>query len=94
MKVHIIPVAELAELRKLHLFRRLRTHRGVRHTAGVLLGVALVTCGSAIASHAEVLSHNVGANHLTWDAFGYSVHGFGLIPILKHLEAFWDVLMP
>lgn len=91
MRVHIIPAIELAELRKLNFVRRLVSHRGLRHTAGVLLGSVIILIGTALAKNgAEVF----GGNHTVWDAFGYSVHGFGLVPILKHIEAFWDVLLP
>jgi hypothetical protein len=94
MRVHIIPAFELAELRKLNLLRRLTTHHGVRHTTGVLLGTVIVTVGSMIAHQADYLHATVGGPGFAWDAFGYSVHGFGLVPILKHLEAFWDIIMP
>lgn len=54
-----------------------------RRTTHVIIGIVLVLTGSFIAHLGSHLANQAAI--LIVDAFGYSIHGFGLAPILKVL---------
>ncbi len=68
--------------------KRLCHIKSRKHVAGMVLGTVVCCLGS-------YLSMNVPESipHWLWDAGAYSIHGLGLIPICKHAEPFWLIIM-
>lgn len=67
-----------------------RTH--IHHGTGIALGFAIGFLGTSLAKGGHVA---VEVWHLHWllslmaDFIGYSLHGFGLIPIFTHGDKLW-----
>lgn len=69
--------------------------RKVYHWTGLCLGLAVIFTGSLIASTGTDLAMSMGVPipHIVFDAFGYSIHGLGLIPFALHMEKLWKCLL-
>lgn len=75
---------------KLPLADRLFHRLARRHVLAVLLGILTMLVGSAFSSLAH---HQALVPVAVWDATGYFIHGVGAVPILRHIEPFWIILV-
>ena len=81
-------LGDVRELRHLGRIRRIFDVRARRHFAGLLLGVILMLTGSRMAmARVEFLPHAL------WDCVAYFIHAIGTVPLMKHIEPAWAVLM-
>jgi hypothetical protein len=81
---HLLPILRLPRLRD-----RLLNRVALRHVAGWLLGFLLCLTGSFLATHPGLVE---SVPHVVWDAFSYSIHGIGLIPLAKNIEPLWAIV--
>lgn len=80
--VHVKDVLHLPFLDRL-------THKKTRrHMFAVSFGIAVSLGGSYLACN-----HYHGCNIVVWDMLAYSIHGIGLIPICKHVEPLWMIIL-
>jgi hypothetical protein len=80
-----------AEVLALPRIKRLCHHKTTRHLFGVSLGISLMLMGSALALQSHRICEVLHVPHLIVDATAYFVHGFGCIPVLKHIEPLWYI---
>lgn len=82
-----LPAGDARRLARLPLVGRLRDRRTRRHAAAMAVGATMCGLGSFLAAHPVAW-----ISHYAWDAFAYSVHGAGLMPLLSHVEPFWRIV--
>jgi hypothetical protein len=72
--VHIIcwPVTYLVE--KLHVKKVVKSKRATK----IIIGIGITLTGSTMASHPVMW-----VPHFLWDAFAYTLHGYGALPMIK-----------
>lgn len=78
----------LADIRHLPRLQRLIHPNARKHTRALVLSTGVMVFGSSIAVY-----HWIPIPHLLADTLAYGLHGIGLIPIAKHLEPLWLLIM-
>jgi hypothetical protein len=65
------------------------------HVYGVCLGVVLIFGGAHMAVEGPVLLSllPIHVPHTLWEGIAYTLHGFGLIPLVGHGEKFYKRIM-
>jgi hypothetical protein len=86
--------AKHIDLHWLHMMHLPRLHRpfskrGRKHTIACSLGCMVMLAGSGL----SVLHLDVVLPHVVWDMLAYFIHGCGAIPIVKHIEPLWMMLV-
>lgn len=69
--------------------------RHVHHTVAIVLGAGCCVGGSALALNADAVLQvlPVHVPHALYDAFAYTVHAFGAVPVVAHGERLWNLVM-
>lgn len=80
----------LSGILHLPLVERLRHRASRRHIVGMGLAVVVMCSASTMAVNGEV-QHLLP--HFAWDACAYFLHGLGAVPIMKHAEPLWAIII-
>lgn len=80
----------LWDILKLSRWERITHHKSRKHLLAGLMGLALMIFGSFMAGLTPTIE---AVPHPLWDSVAYFIHGVGCIPILRHIEPLWLIIV-
>lgn len=80
-------------LRRLGFVARIVHPQSRRHLYGIALAVPIMTAGSLLAMNAHTIGHHSFGATLCLDVLGYMIHGIGTLPIFRHIEPVWSIII-
>lgn len=79
-----------ADLFALPRLRRLFHVKTRKHVLCISIGLSICCIGSGMALNG---AHQNWIPHVLWDCMSYMIHGIGSVPILRHFEPLWAVMI-